>query len=191
MTADIDSFRETSYMNTTTNPDLRQLIFFSDMNMNGKPLDHNPRCILKRSIEEMKKNNPEISVKIQCEINFSIFEGNYKQIENDLDNLQPVTEHSNLFNTLYKNKFENLFKKIKNAFKTSNIGFEGIKGDEADGQFRILISASDPVEFCDNIVLMKLVKIFYYNFSEINLIFYKFVLFNYFIFSDNEKNRIR
>ena len=75
-----------------------------------------------------------------------------------MNNLTPVTEHSNLLNTLYKNKFEDFFKKIKIAFKTSNIGFEGIKGDEAEGQFRILISASDPVEFCDNIVLMKLVK---------------------------------
>lgn len=146
MKADMNSFRETSYMNS----DSRQLFFFSDLN-----LPHNPRCMLKKSLEGF--NNSDIQPKFQCEINFSLYEGNYKQNENDLENLTPCTEHSNLFNTLYKNKFEDFFKKIKNAFKVSNIGFEGIKGDEANGQFRVLISATDAVEFCDNIVLMKLV----------------------------------
>ena len=151
MKADVDSFRETSYMNNK-----KQLFFFSDLNMNDNPILHNPRCILKRSIEDLNKMN--VHPTFQSEINFTLFEGNYKKNENDLENLIPVTEHSNLLNTLYQNKFEDFFKKIKNAFKVSNIGYEGIKGDEADGQFRIMISASDPVEFCDNIILMKLVS---------------------------------
>lgn len=155
MTADVNSFRETSYMNSNK----RQLFFFSDLNMNGERLHHNPRCMLKRSLENLKDLN--VNAKFQCEMNFSVFEGNFKEIEDNLENLVPVTEHSNTYNTLYKNKFESFFKKIKNAFKVSNIGFEGIKGDETNGQFRILISASNPIEFCDNIVLMKLVILFF------------------------------
>jgi glutamine synthetase len=157
MMADINSFRETSYMMNNK----KQLLFFSDLNFNGKPILYNPRCLLKKSIEDFKKLNIDINPQFQSEINFCIYEGNYKNNENNLDNLIPITEHSNLFNTLYKNKFEDFFKKVKNALKTSNIGYEGIKGDEAEGQFRILISASDAVEFCDNIVLMKLVIISY------------------------------
>jgi glutamine synthetase len=153
MKADINSFRETSYMNNNK----KQLLFFSDLNCNGQPILYNPRCLLKKSIEDFNKLNLDIFPKIQSEFNFCIFEGNYKNNENNLEKIIPITEHSNSFNTLYKNKFEDFFKKIKNALKTSNIGYEGIKGDEAEGQFRILISASDPVEFCDNIVLMKLV----------------------------------
>jgi len=157
MKVDINSFRETSYMNNK-----KQLFFFSDLNLNGDPIHYDPRFLLKKSLEDLNKIN--VHPKFQSEINFSLFEGNYKKNENDLNNLTPVTEHSNLLNTLYKNKFEDFFKKIKIAFKTSNIGFEGIKGDEAEGQFRILISASDPVEFCDNIVLMKLVKEYFLSF---------------------------
>ncbi len=74
--------------------------------------------------------------------------------------MKPLTEHANLLNCLYKNNFENFFQKIKNSLKVSGIGFEGIKGDESQGQFRLMISASEPIEFCDNIVLIKLVFIY-------------------------------
>ena len=71
--------------------------------------------------------------------------------------MKSLTEHANIHNCLYLNNFENFFKKVKNSLKVSGIGYEGIKGDESQGQYRLMISATDPVEFCDNFVLLKLV----------------------------------
>lgn len=161
MKADIDSFREINYINNS-----RQLLFFSDLYENEKdaPILHNPRFLLRNSVGEI--NGLGIFPKFQCEMNFTVFYENYKKNEKKIENLKPITEHSNLHNCLYKNSFESFFKKIKNSLKASNITYEGIKGDESQGQYRIMISASDPIEFCDNIVLLKLVR---NNFNDINL----------------------
>lgn len=152
MRADLDSCREINYINNS-----KQLLFFSDLFENEKenPILHNPRYLLKNSVSEINKVG--IHPKFQCEINFTVFYENFKKNEKKIDNMKPLTEHANLHNCLYKNNFENFFKKIKNALKLSGIGYEGIKGDESQGQYRLLISATDPIEFCDNVVLLKLV----------------------------------
>lgn len=153
MKADLDSCREINYINNS-----KQLFLFSDLFENEKenPILHNPRYLLRNSVNEIKKLG--INPKFQCEINFSVFLENYKKNEKKFDHLKPLSEHANLHNCLYKNNFENFFKRIKNSLKVSGIVYEGIKGDESQGQFRLMISASDPIEFCDNIVLLKLVK---------------------------------
>lgn len=154
MKADLDSCREINYINNS-----KQLLFFSDLYENEKEnlIMHNPRFLLRNSIHELNKIG--LFPKLQCEINFNIFYDKYKKNQKKLDNLKPLTEHANLHNCLYKNNFEDFFKKIKNSLKVSGINYEGIKGDESQGQYRLMISATDPMEFCDNIVLLKLVII--------------------------------
>lgn len=152
MQADLDSFRETSYIGSN-----KQLFFFADLFESDKktPIFHSPRYMLKNSVEELK--NLGVRAEFDCEINFSIFQDNYKKNEKHFDKLKPLTEHSNLYNNLYKNINEEFFKQLKSALKSSNIEFLGFKGDEANGQFRAILGASDAVEFCDNLTLFKLV----------------------------------
>ncbi len=152
MKADIDSYREINYINNN-----KQLLFFSDLYENEKDnlILHNPRYILKKNVYSL--NQLGLFPKFQCEINFNIFHETYKKNEKNINHLKPITEHSNLYNCLYKNNHESFFKKIKNSLKVSNIEYEGIKGDESQGQYRLMISATDPVKFCDNLVLLKLV----------------------------------
>jgi glutamine synthetase len=154
MKADMNSMREISYIG-----DSRQLLFFSDLVdvQNGKPILHAPRHLLKKSIEELK--NIGYSVSIQCDLNFTMFFEKYRKLADNFSHAQTVTEHSNLYNTIYKQNMSDFFEKIKSSLKVSGIDVEKMTGDKAPGQFRLTLAKADCLEFCDNITLLKLVII--------------------------------
>jgi glutamine synthetase len=152
MKADIDSFREINYIN-----DNRQILLFSDLYMGEEPVTHAPRYMLRKITNELKEMG--INVKAQCDINFLLFSEKYKKIEEHVWNATPMTEHSNLYNTLSKQNKEGFLNKLKNSLKLSNVLVEHIEGGQTRGQFTFSLTSVDPMEFCDNITLLKLVKI--------------------------------
>ncbi len=153
MKADMDSVREISYIG-----DHKQLLFFADLvdTQTEKPITHAPRHLLRKSIEDLK--NIGLSVQVQCDINFTIFFEKYRKLADNFLHAQTVTEHSNLYNTIYKQNLDDFLNKLKAALKVSGINVDKMAGDKAPGQFRISLKAADVLEFCDNITLLKLVK---------------------------------
>jgi glutamine synthetase len=153
MKADMNSIREINYIG-----DSRQLLVFSDLHdqQTDQLISHAPRYLLKKSVEALKSLG--LTIEVQCDINFSIFLEKYRKLSENFSSSQTITEHSNLYNTLYKQNLEEFFHKVKNSLKVSNINVEKITGDKAPGQFRLSLGSSDVVEFCDNITLLKLVR---------------------------------
>ena len=152
MKADMDSVREINYIG-----DHRQLLFFADLydQQTDKLITHAPRYLLRKAIEELKTMG--LTLQIQCDINFTVFLEKYRKLSENFSHAQTITEHSNLYNSLYKQNLDDFFHKLKNSLKLSNINVEKISGDRAPGQFRLSLGAVDILEFCDNITLLKLV----------------------------------
>jgi glutamine synthetase len=152
MRADMQSIREINYIGES-----KQLLVFSDLHdqQTDKLITHAPRYLLKQSVEAMKSLG--FNVEVECDINFTVFLEKYRKLSENFDNAQTITEHSNMYNTLYKQNLDEFFHKIKNSLKVSNINVEKISGDKAPGQFRLSLASSDVLEFCDNITLLKLV----------------------------------
>jgi glutamine synthetase len=152
MMPDIDSYREINYIN-----DNRQLLLFSDLFIGKDPVAHAPRYMLRKAVEELTKLGVE--VKVQCDINFMAFKENYKKIEDNVSHATPMSEHTNHYNTLIALNKEQFINKIKSSLKLSNVIVEHVEGSQAKGQFSLSLSSVEPMEFCDNITLLKLVKI--------------------------------
>jgi len=155
MKADLDSMREINYIN-----ELKQLLIFADLfDQKDQSITHAPRYLLRKVVEDLKILG--LSIKVQCDINFTIFHDKYRKLSENFGHAQTVTEHSNHYNTFYNQSLDDFFIKIKNSLKLSGVNVEKIIGDKAPGQFRLSLAAADPLEFCDNIVLLKLVKYFF------------------------------
>jgi glutamine synthetase len=152
MRADMQSIREINYIGES-----KQLLVFSDLHdqQTDKLITHAPRYLLKQSVEALKSLG--FNLEVQCDINFTVFLEKYRKLSENFGNAQTITEHSNMYNTLYKQNLDEFFHKIKNSLKVSNINVEKISGDKAPGQFRLSLASSDVLEFCDNITLLKLV----------------------------------
>jgi glutamine synthetase len=150
--ADLDSIREINYIN-----DNRQLLLFSDLLVGKEPVTHAPRYMLRKVFNELKALG--IVVKVQSDINFMVFRDKYKKIEDNVHHATPITEHSNLYSTLSKIYKEGFIGKLKSSLKLSNVNVEHLEGCTSRGQFSFSLSLKDPVEFCDNITLLKLVSI--------------------------------
>ena len=153
MKADMDSLREINYIG-----DSRQLLLFADLfdQQSGSHITHAPRYLLRKATQDLKTLG--YSVQIQCDINFTIFFEKYRKLSENFGHAQPVTEHSNLYNTVYKQNMDEFLTKLKASLKISGISVEKMTGDKAPGQFRLSSGSSDCLEFCDNITLLKLVK---------------------------------
>lgn len=153
MKADMESMKEINYVGEN-----RQLLFFADLydQQTDKHITHAPRYLLRKSIQNLEDLG--LSVLIQCDLNFTVFQDKYRKLAENFNNAQAITEHSNLYNTLYKQNLDDFFNKIKTSLKLSNIEIEKITGDKAPGQFRISLSEVNALQFCDNITLLKLVK---------------------------------
>lgn len=151
MKADIDSMREVNYIS-----DNKQLFFFADLYDQDlrNPVTHAPRYLLRKAIEDLKQLG--IKAHFQCDINFYVFFDKYKKICENF-HTQPSTEHHNLYNTLYKQNLDEFLNKLKSSLKVSGIHVDSISGDEAPGQFKLSLTHTDPIEFCDNITLLKLI----------------------------------
>jgi glutamine synthetase len=153
MKADMDSMREINYIG-----DHRQLIVFADLfeTDSDTPITHAPRYLLRKVLEDFQMMG--YTIQAQCDIDFTVLSDKYKKISSEyFSHITPVTEHSNLYNSLYKQNFDDFLNKLKNSLKFSNINVERIAGDKSPGQFRLSLSLTDPMKFCDNIVLLKLV----------------------------------
>jgi glutamine synthetase len=151
MKADIDSIRDINYIS-----DNKQLVFFSDLyDQNNKEITHAPRYLVRKVVSELKALG--YSVQIQADINFILLSEKYKKIHENF-HFSAITEHANLYNTLYKMNLDEFILKAKNSLKLSNINFNYISGDQSPGQFKVSLKKSDAMEFCDNITLLKLVN---------------------------------
>lgn len=152
MNPDINSFREINYIT-----DSRQILLFSDLTQNKKELIHPPRSLLKNSLRKLSE--ADIEIEAQCSINFMIFNDKFKKNQENLHDVEPITQHSNNFNFLNQQVHDELLNKFKKSLKFSGINVESIIGEDSPGQFRLNLSLTkDLVEFCDNVVLLKLVS---------------------------------
>jgi len=141
MNPDINSFREINYIN-----DNRQLILFSDLTQNKEKLEHAPRTLLRDSAKSLSDQGLEVEA--QCSINFMLFNDKFKK-----------NQHPNNMNFLNLQVHDELINKFRKSLKFSGINVESICGEDAPGQFRVNLDVTkDLVEFCDNIVLLKLVR---------------------------------
>lgn len=151
MKCDMDSLREINYIN-----DHKNLFLFCDLEENSKAVKHAPRYLLKESVDKLKEIG--FNVQVDCELNFSVFNEKYRKLQENISHAVPITEHANIYNSIYQQSLDDFFNKIKSSLKVSNINTEYITGDEAPGQFKIKLSTVDPMEFCDNVTLLKLVR---------------------------------
>jgi glutamine synthetase len=152
MKADMESIREINYIG-----DNRQILFFSDLydQSTNKPITHAPRYMLRKAINELKEMGYDLEV--QCDITFTAFFEKYKKLSENFGHAQTLTEHSNLYNTIYSMNMDEFLNKIKNSLKISGINVEKLSGHKAPGQYNISLPLSDGLEFCDNITILKLV----------------------------------
>lgn len=151
MNADINSFREIDYINNN-----RQIILFSDLTQNGKTLDHAPRTLLKTAVSNLSKLG--YNIEVECGINFTVFNEKFRKNQDNLEEAVAITEHSNRFNFLNQQVHDELLNGFKKSLKLSGINVESISGDVAPGQFRLNLGLTqDLIEFCDSIVITKLV----------------------------------
>jgi glutamine synthetase len=150
MKPDLNSFREINYIN-----DHKQILVFADLFDEETNVPHAPRYLLRKAVGELSQLG--INVQIQSDINFMIFQEKFKKIEDDLSSALPVTEHHNLYHTLYKQNKDNFINKIKKSLKLSGINCEHISGAGSPGQYGISLPLTEPIQFCDNVTLFKLV----------------------------------
>jgi glutamine synthetase len=155
MKADLNSMREINYVG-----DHRQLVLFSDLYEQDSDnlITHAPRYLLRKSVEDLK--NLGYTIQFECDVNFTVLYENYKKLSESFNKIQPITEHNNQYHALYKQNFEDFFTKLRNSLKLSGIRVDKITGDKAPGQYRCSLSLNDAVEFCDELSIFKLVRIF-------------------------------
>ena len=88
-----------------------------------------------------------------------LFNDKFKKNQENLHNAEPITQHPNNMNFLNLQVHDELINKFRKSLKFSGINVESICGEDAPGQFRVNLDVTkDLVEFCDNIVLLKLVR---------------------------------
>ncbi len=151
MNPDIDSFKEINYINDT-----RQILLFSDLTQGKKVCHHSPRALLKNSLNDLAKAG--LKVESQCSINFMIFNEKYKKNQDSLNEVDPITPHANNMNFLHQQVHDELLNKFQKALRFCGIKVESVVGEDAPGQFRLNLALSDDiVEFCDNLLVLKLV----------------------------------
>lgn len=156
MKPDFNSLREITYINGE-----KQLFLFSDIveiEGDNVPVNYAPRTLLRNALKELEKEG--ISLKAECEINFTAYSDRYRPNMNKVRSLTPITEHNNLANVFYSQANEELLAELNNNFKISDIPVKSIYGDSGEGQFKICFDLTDPITFSDNICLTKLVSIF-------------------------------
>ena len=154
MKTDFDSMREVNYVNGNT-----QLLFFSDLydaEVDTRKIDYAPRWLLKNQIQQLEENG--IKVNIDCEINFTAFHGGFRKNMDNIPGFKKITDHNNLANTFYASNYEKMINDLTKACRFSKIPVDRIYGDSGEGQFKICLNSSSPVDFSDNIVLLKLVS---------------------------------
>jgi glutamine synthetase len=148
---DINSYREIDYVNGE-----KQILLFSDLTQHGSPLEHAPRTLLKNAVTALEGLG--LSLEIECGINYTIFEEKFKKNQENLSIIKSITEHCNEYNFLNTQVHDELINKFNKSLKLSGIHVESIYGEKTPGQFRVNLSKkTDLVEFCDNILLLKLV----------------------------------
>lgn len=155
MKADLQSTRDINYVNGQN-----QLLLFSDLyyiEKDSKPVEYAPRYLLKKALKGL--DDLEVKLKVECEINFTAFHEKYRKAMNDIRNMNPITEHNNFANVFYSQSNEKLLSSLSSSMLYSGIPVSSIFGDSGKGQFKVVLDASDPVEFSDNITLMKLVSL--------------------------------
>lgn len=150
---DLLSMRKINYINNDT-----QYLFFSDLiTVDSKiPIEYCPRQMLRRS--ELKLEEMGIKVNAECDINFNGFYDKYKKNMSSLSSAVPLTDHSNLSNVFYSQSNEDLLSELMEKLRYSNIPVVGIHGDSGKGQFKIVLESRSPIEFSDNITLLKLIS---------------------------------
>lgn len=154
MKPDHFSVRKINYINGHP-----QFLFFSDLfNIEtNEVVGYAPRQLLRQAEEKLYKLGYKIQV--DCEINFTAFSDRYRRNVHSIDKMNPLTEHSNLANVFYSQSNEKMISSLREALKFSSIPVSGIYGDSGLGQFKICLGGTDPIEFSDNITLLKLVRI--------------------------------
>jgi glutamine synthetase len=153
MKADLNSLKEINYIN-----DHRQVILFSDLyeSNSDELVTHAPRYLLRKAVEDLKALG--YTAQFQCDINFNVLNDKYKKLSENFSLIQPITEHSNQYHALYKQNFEEFLSKLKSTLKFSGIIVDKIAGDIAPGQYKVSLSLSNPLEFCDELTIFKLVN---------------------------------
>lgn len=153
MKPDHNSVRKINYING--NP---QFLFFSDLfNIEtNQVVGYAPRQLLRQAEESLY--NLGYKLKVDCEINFTAFNEKFRKNVGSIDKMQPLTEHSNLANVFYSQSYEKMISLLRESLLYSSIPVSGIYGDSGLGQFKICLSERDPIEFSDNITLLKLVS---------------------------------
>jgi glutamine synthetase len=150
MKADLNSFREINYIN-----DHRQILVFADLYDEETNVPHAPRHLLRKAVNDLSQLG--INVQVESDINFMIFQEKFKKIEDDIGSALPITEHHNLYHTLYKQNKDSFINKIKKSLKLSGINCNHISGAGSPGQYSLSLPLTDPLEFSDNVTLLKLV----------------------------------
>jgi len=152
MKADLNSMKEINYIN-----DHRQVILFSDLyeTNSNELVAHAPRYLLRKAVEDLKALG--YTAQFQCDINFTVLNDKYKKLAENFSVIQPITEHSNQYHALYKQNFEEFLSKLKSSLKFSGIIVDKIAGDKAPGQYKVSLGLSNPLEFCDELTIFKLV----------------------------------
>lgn len=159
MLPDLNSMREINYIKGDS-----ELLFIADLyepDMSSK-IKYAPRTLLQQAQQELQ--SLDISVEAECEINFLAFHEKYRKVKNNLHGLAPLTHNTNLNNLFNASSNESFIAKLRESLELSNVDIRSISGDSAPGQFRVNLAKAGLEEYCDNIMLLKLVILIYLDF---------------------------
>lgn len=150
---DLNSLRKINYINGET-----QFFFFSDLITveTNDVVEYAPRQMLRRAEEKLEKLGYKI--RAECEINFTAFHEKYRKQQHNIKEMIPLTDHSNLANVFYSQANEKLISDLMDKLSYSGIPVNSIYGDSGVGQFKVVLDITDPIEFSDNITLLKLIS---------------------------------
>ena len=129
------------------------MLFRSDHDRVG--ISVSPRQILKKQIEELKKNN--MNAFCGTELEFIVFEDTYEEaFKEKYNNLTPVNQYNVDYSLLGTGRIENLLREIRLGMANAGLTVESAKGECNFGQHEIAFKYEDALSTCDNHSLYKL-----------------------------------
>lgn len=153
----------------------KSFLIFSDVlyPQSNLPFDVSPRNILKKSENQLSEMG--LNIKGASELEYFHFNKNYSQNINEgiLHKMEESGSHNEDYLIQQADKLEYVYENYRIKLKESAVGIETTKGESSIGQHEINIAYDDSMKMCDDILVLKNVKIFHYIFIVVLEIYFE------------------
>lgn len=148
---DLNSGREATYNGKL------ELMFISNLYHNhGHQEPHYPRLLAQQAAERLSKNG--VNLKVSVDLEATLIDKNFRENFDNLHKLSFQTRFSNLHNSFYAIKNDELFEKIDKELKVSDVRTAAFEGREGHGKFAVKLPPQESIKACDDTLFMRSVK---------------------------------